>query len=306
MLSSVSKDIFLVAPRIPRYPYSNSVYIEDERSTLLDFGAGGNAYADVPKDKIELGLISHFHFDHIHSRSLFPNVALMAGKEEKSTYINQDSYIHFHGYDLWDELMHRKREMYGDVVKIPPDIPIEPGFSSIELAGTFADGDEIRIGKHTIIALHLPGHSAGHYGFYFEKEEILFSADIDLVKTGPWYNSNSGSVSDLITSVRKIKELNPRIIIPSHRRIQTKNIQAQLDEYIQVVLNREGKIYDYLKQPHTIDQLAAYRLTYPQQRDEYEEFWEKMTIRNHLQHLLEQRAIAEIEPGLYQQNDPAV
>ena len=301
MLTSISGGIWLVAPRVPRYPYSNSIYVEDDRPVIIDFGAGGTAFANVPREKIELGLISHFHFDHIHSRSLFPNAALMAGEEEKATYIDPDAYFHFHGYDLWDELMPNKREMYGNVIKIPPDIPVEPGFSTVHLAGTFCDGDVIRTGKYTIKAIHLPGHSAGHYGFYFEKESILFTADIDLVRTGPWYNSNSGSVGDLIASVQKIKDLNPRIIVPSHRRIQNENIFSQLNDYISVVLDREAKIYDCLKLPHTIDQLAAYRLTYPQQRDQYEEFWEKMTIRNHLRHLIEQGLITEIEPGVYQQ-----
>jgi len=301
MLTSISKGIWLVAPKVPRYPYANCLYIDDERPTIIDFGAGGNAFADVPKEQIELGLISHFHFDHIHSRSLFPHAALMASVEEKATYIDQDAYIHFHGYHLWDELMQNKRELYGEVIKIPKDIPIEPGFSKVHLAGTFSDGDKIQTGKNTIKAIHLPGHSAGHYGFYLEKEGILFSADIDLVRTGPWYNSNSGNVGSLISSVQKIKEINPRIVVPSHRRIQTENILAQLDAYIQVVLDREAKIYDYLQRPHTIDQLASYRLTYPQQNDQYEEFWEKMTIRNHLHHLIEMGAVVEVTPGLYKQ-----
>ena len=301
MLTSISNGIWLVAPKVPRYPYANCLYIDDERPTIIDFGAGGNAFADVPKEQIELGLLSHFHFDHIHSRSLFPQAVLMAGEEEKATYIDQDAYIHFHGYHLWDELMQNKRELYGEVIKIPKDIPVEPGFSQVHLAGTFSDGDEIQTGRNIIKAIHLPGHSAGHYGFYLEKEGILFAADIDLVRTGPWYNSNSGNVGDLITSVQKIKEINPRIVVPSHRRIQTENIPAQLDAYIHVVLDREAKIYDYLQHPHTIDQLATYRLTYPQQNDQYEEFWEKMTIRNHLHHLIELGAVAEIEPGLYKQ-----
>ncbi len=159
--------------------------------------------------------------------------------------------------------------------------------------------EEINIGKTTIKALHLPGHTAGHYGFYFEQEDIFFTGDIDLVRTGPWYNSNSGSVGDLIASVQRIKEINPRIIVPSHRRVQTEAIPAQLDDYIQVVLDREAKIFDYLKQAHSIAQLAEYRLTYPRQLNNYEEFWEKMTIRNHLYHLIELGAVVEVEPGLF-------
>ena len=101
--------------------------------------------------------------------------------------------------------------------------------------------EEINTGKTTIKAIHLPGHTAGHYGFYFEQENILFTGDIDLVRTGPWYNSNSGNVGDLIASVQRIKEINPLIIVPSHRRIQTENIPAQLDAYVQVVLDRKLK-----------------------------------------------------------------
>ncbi len=300
MLTAISNSIWLLAPQVPRYPYGNCLYIEDEIPTVIDLGAGGNTFADIPCDQVKLGLISHFHFDHLNGTSFFPEAQLMAGKEELPTYVDQQEYIKFHGYDLWDELMSGiKRELYGDVVILPEDVPIQPGFRVIPLAGTFSDLEEINTGKITIKAIHLPGHTAGHYGFYFEQENILFTGDIDLVRSGPWYNSKSGSVGDLIASVQRIKEINPRMIVPSHRRVQTEAISAQLDAYIQVVLDREAKIYDYLKQAHRIAELAEYRLTYPRQLNNYEEFWEKMTIRNHLLHLMELGAVVEAEPGLF-------
>ncbi len=301
MLIPITSKIGLVAPHVPRYPYGNCLYIDDELPTVIDLGAGGNAFADIPKDQIKIGLISHFHFDHVHGTSFFPNADLKAGQEERSTYQDQKEYIRFHGYDLWDELMPgNPRELYGKVVTLPEDVPVQPGFRIIPLT-TFSDLEKISAGITTIQAIHLPGHTAGHYGFYFEKANVLFSGDIDLVKNGPWYNSNSGSVGDLIASVKRIKEINPRILIPSHRRMQTEGILSQLDSYIQVVLDREARIYDLLRQAHTITQLADYRLTFPEQLNDYEEFWEKMTIRNHLRHLVELGAVAEIEPGLFRQ-----
>ncbi len=62
----------------------------------------------------------------------------MAGEEERLTYVDQQEYIRFHGYDLWDDLMPGiKRELYGDVVILPEDVPIQPGFRVIPLAATF-------------------------------------------------------------------------------------------------------------------------------------------------------------------------
>lgn len=301
MISKISGSIWLLAPQVPRYPYGNCLYVDDDIPTVIDLGAGGNTFRDIPCDQVQLGLISHFHFDHVHSTSLFSNADLMCGYEERLTYVDQQEYISFHGYNLWAELMDgMERALYGEVVKLPDDVPVQPGFRVIPMAGYFQDGQEINLGKTTLKAIHLPGHTAGHYGFYFEQENILFSGDIDLVRTGPWYNSNSGSVGDLIASVARIKEINPHLVVPSHRRIQTEDIPGQLDAYIQVVLDREAMIFDYLKhKPHTIAELAEYRLTYPRQLNDYEEFWEKMTLRNHLKHLIQLSAVKEIQPGLF-------
>jgi ribonuclease/clavin/mitogillin len=100
--------------------------------------------------------------------------------------------------------------------------------------------------------------------------------------------------------VQRIKEINPRMIIPSHRRIQTKNIPAQLDRYIGVVIERNERLLDILAQPHTLDQLAEYHLVFPDCQNIYELFWEKMTLRNHLRHLMQEGLVHQIPGELYQ------
>lgn len=299
MIIPLSVQLQVVAPAVPKYPYGNCLYINDEIPALLDLGAGGDAFADIPKESIQMALISHFHFDHLHCDSLFPQAALLAGEEEKLAYSDPSVYIRIHGYDLWDDVMPGvERKMYGQVVALPPDVPIQPGFRDISLAGTFTDGQEISFGRTKARAVHLPGHTIGHYGFWFESENILFSGDVDMVHTGPWYNSASADVEDLIQSVRRIKEINPRIIVPSHRRIQDEGISEKLDRYIQVVLNREDRIFEALSHPLTLDELADHHFMFPEGRNMYELFWEKMTIRHHLRHLA-QRGLIREELGTY-------
>jgi glyoxylase-like metal-dependent hydrolase (beta-lactamase superfamily II) len=278
------------------------MYIDDDCPTVIDLGAGGRAFSELPCNDIKLALISHFHFDHLHGDSFFPHAKLWAGQEERESYNNPEQYLAFHGYDLWEQIMPGvERAAYGQVVPLPDDVPVKPGFRPIPLAGTFNDNMEINLGSRNITAIHLPGHTAGHYGFYLKDEGVLFSGDIDLVESGPWYSSASGDVGQLINSVRKIQEIDPVIIVPSHRRVQTDNIQKQLQIYIQVVLDRDSRIYDILKIPHTLSQLGDYKLVFPQANNIYEVFWERMTVFNHLKHLLRHNLIAEVEPGLYQQ-----
>lgn len=300
MLTQLAKGIWLAAPEAkPRYPYSNSMYLEDEQQVIIDLGAGARAYAELDRQAINLALVSHIHFDHMHGDSLFPNASIMAGWQEEAVYRDEDEYVKFYGYNLWEELMGIERTAYGQVVPLPDDVIAQPGYRNIPLAGTFADGQIIDIGKQSLRAIHLPGHTTGHYGFYLEKEGILFSGDIDLVAAGPWYSSASADVGDLISSVGKIQEIDPRMVVPSHRRVQTEDIRQQLKVYIQVVLDRRDRIIELLSQPHTLTALSEYGLVFPSRNNIYEVFWERMTIRNHLHHLLGQGVIEEIGLGIY-------
>lgn len=301
MLVELAPKVWLVAPEVkPRYPYSNSMYLEDDSRVIIDFGAGGRAYSELDCDSVTLGLASHIHFDHMHGDSLFPRARILAGREEEAVYREPDAYTRFYGYDLWEELMGIDRTAYGQVVPLPDDVVAQPGFRPITLAGTFTDGEMIDTGKLSLQAVHLPGHTTGHYGFYLEQEGILFSGDIDLVPAGPWYSSASADVGDLISSVEKIRLIDPKMVVPSHRRVQTEDIQAQLKVFVQVVLDRQERIIELLAQPHTLTALSDYGLVFPARNNIYEVFWERMTLRNHLHHLLRTGMIEEIEPGLYQ------
>lgn len=61
------------------------------------------------------------------------------------------------------------RQAYGQVVPLKDDVLARPGFRRLPLAGTLSDGQTIELGSIKLTAVHLPGHTRGHYGFYIEK-----------------------------------------------------------------------------------------------------------------------------------------
>ena len=67
--------------------------------------------------------------------------------------------------------------------------------------------------------IHLPGHTAGHCGFYSTKHDLLFSGDL---MASYFFNVHKppailNSVPEHFpASVEKVRRLNPRWIVPSH------------------------------------------------------------------------------------------
>jgi glyoxylase-like metal-dependent hydrolase (beta-lactamase superfamily II) len=67
--------------------------------------------------------------------------------------------------------------------------------------------------------IHLPGHSAGHCGFFSARHNLLFSGDMfasyffNIHKPWPVLNS----VPELFpASIEKIRQLAPRLLVPNH------------------------------------------------------------------------------------------
>lgn len=132
MLIPVAQGISMVAPKEkPRYPYANCLFINADRPTVIDLGAGAGAFREIACERIQLVLLTHFHFDHVHGYDLFSHADLMAGQEEAATYCDEHAYVDFHGYNLWDELMKIPRQAYGQVVPLKDDVLARPGFRKL-------------------------------------------------------------------------------------------------------------------------------------------------------------------------------
>ncbi len=299
MIIALDKHIKVIRPEGKAiFPYSNSVFIDDDVKALIDAGAGGRAYADLPMNKIELLLLTHHHFDHIHGMSFFENARKMVGQEELWAFTDENKYWLSSGYQHWEEIMGARKEgSWQSSQQMPDDVPIRPGFQAIHMDGVFRDGDEFQLGETLIKAIHTPGHSPGHYAFFFPEQKILFSADLDISPRGPWYGGEYSDFDDIVQSIHKMIELKPEILVTSHRKIFYEQIEQLLQEYINIGWEREMQILDSLALPRTLDDLTLQdmKMAYNTlEKSPHTLFWGKMMILKHLQRLLKLGQIKEL------------
>ncbi len=307
MVIDLNKQVKVIRPEaLAVFPYSNSLFIDDNIKLMIDAGAGGRAYKPIKPKSVDLLLLTHNHFDHINGVSFFSNAQVLAGREEAEGYTNPEVYASWAGFRHWENLMGRtKVERFAETVPMPEDVPVNPGFNRIELAGVIQDNDFFDLGKTKIHALHTPGHSHGHYAFYLEKEGILFSGDIDIAPRGPWYGGELSDFDDLVKSVERLIELDPHILVTSHRRVfygKEENIAKILKDYIAIPLEKENRIYDFLAKPRTINDIAKqdFANDYPK-KTSYTEFWTKMMISKHLDRLLRKEKLVKLDKAHYVQ-----
>lgn len=302
MIVAITNLIKLVRPDAPaRFPYSNSLFIDDDIKFVIDAGAGGRAYAEIPLPYIDTLLFTHFHFDHVNCAPFFAGASKMAGREEVSFYRDEKKFYEALGYSHWEEVLgspftggHRQ------VPKMAADIPLQPGFNKIELAGSFQDGDRFDTGNTVFYAVHTPGHSPGHYAFYFPREDILYAGDLDATRNGPWYADEYASIEDIIKSVQKMISLKPRLLVSSHRNVIHQEIDKILLRYLDIVFKREESIYNYLTEPRSLDDIYEQHIIYEWGFEGSNiPFWYRMMILKHLERLIKNDQVIRIEKNKF-------
>lgn len=111
------------------------------------------------------------------------------------------------------------------------------GFRSFTPTRLFDDGDEFDI-CHGLTAVHLPGHTAGHSGFYCRRLKLLFCADLfasfgRLSHLPPRiFNSEE---EEIAVSMRKALQLDLVGVLPNH------GDRSQADAHLSQLIALERK-----------------------------------------------------------------
>mgnify|MGYP000105982387 CR=1 FL=1 len=246
---------FLPGRRGGRYPYCNSLYIQDERSALFDPACDPKELKALAQ--VDLILLSHFHSDHIRELRLFPEVEIAIHEREAEAMKNVQALVELIFFPDEDPrekeswIQRKKREMHTS----------EWGFKVQHL---LKDGQLLSLGKYEIQILHTPGHTIGHCCFWIKPENILFSADIDFTEFGPWYGNACSSAEDFFLSLEKIKSLQPKLVITAHEQgiIPGEEFPARIQDFQRIFLEREEKILEFLAQPRTLEQIVEQGFIY--------------------------------------------
>jgi len=283
MIIPLTKKIsMLEAPNRSKYPYCNCLYINDERKAVIDNSCGKENLDYLLSQNIEVVINSHFHEDHIVNNPCFPEAEVWAHRLDAPAIRSLEVFQDYYGFSDLEQ----KQMALGFIEAI--------GLQESKVHREYEDGDIFDFGTVRFRVILTAGHTPGHCCFYEEKEGLLFSADIDLSKFGPWYGHNCSNLDDFIVSIKKCMEIKPSIIVSSHNKIIKDNIPAAFQKYLEVIFHKEEIVRNCLQRPSTLEELAEKQIFYGDRTSLDHPFFklsEKMAIHQHLLRLLRMNEI---------------
>jgi glyoxylase-like metal-dependent hydrolase (beta-lactamase superfamily II) len=80
-----------------------------------------------------------------------------------------------------------------------------------------ADGDVVRAGDASLVALHTPGHAVDHLCFWHEESRSLFAGDLAVKGTTVVIPASSGGdLAAYLASLERVLALKPARLLPAH------------------------------------------------------------------------------------------
>jgi glyoxylase-like metal-dependent hydrolase (beta-lactamase superfamily II) len=156
-------------------------------------------------------------------------------------------------------------------------------------------------------ALHMPGHTAGHCVLLVEPQGIAFIGDIDLSGFGPYYGDATSSLSQFRRTLDLVQRMPASVWITSHH----KGVISERDTFLGLVQAfarridlRQQRLLDMLAAgPRTLDQLVRERLLYqPDQSDWWFDCAERRSIEQHLDELLHDGTVRQLDDSRYERS----
>lgn len=257
------------------FPFSNSLLIMDEEVVLIDSGLGDELLQKI-KDEVDIVLNSHYHIDHILGNYLFNELWVVDAEENvTSSFENYKRYAGILGTDIEQDWL----EWFHEHFKFRASSP----------ARTFKPNEVFKFGESEWIAIHTPGHSPGHCCFYEPSRKLMFSSDLDLTSFGPWYGNPNANLYDFIESIKKLSNFQMDVIATSHMIPLTENIHQALEDYLNIIFERDENILKILEKEMTIEELVKHNIIYKEEHKRYKAFawFEQNMLEKNLERLME-------------------
>jgi glyoxylase-like metal-dependent hydrolase (beta-lactamase superfamily II) len=232
--------------------------IRDGRDAALVDTAHNESLTRVTRALDELGIargdighifLTHVHLDHAGGAGVFagefPNARVVVHERGAKHIISPDKLVAGAAEVYGAETVER---LYGKVVPVDAGRIISP-----------RDGDEFRVGKHTIVCLDTPGHARHHLAFRDTEANIVFTGDsfgmsyMELVRPeGRCAILTTSPVqfdpAAMRASMRRIESLKPDGLYPTHfgrmpaKGAMVDSLYRQLDTYVKIADESKGDL----------------------------------------------------------------
>ena len=161
------------------------------------------------------------------------------------------------------------------------------GIFEIEVNHCLTDGERIDLGGITLETIHTPGHTPGHIAFFIPEHDLLFSGDIDLTPFGPFYGHDFADITDFLSSIEKLKQVEAKMVISGHAGPFNGNLPERFREYGEVIHSRDRLLFENLTRPRSVEDFRGSNLFYKSYPDfpDLIRWFELVHIEKHLMRL---------------------
>jgi hydroxyacylglutathione hydrolase len=271
--------VFVPGKNKGRYPFCNSLYIDDERKAVIDTACDESILRDLAEERgLDIIINTHYHEDHFTLNYLFPEAELYVHEDDAPCFTSIDTLFDYYGL-TGTEFEQTWRELIVNQFHYRERTP------SVE----FKDGDILDFGNVKLEVIHTPGHTIGHSSFFCAEEGVLFMGDLDLTPFGPYYGDRDSDIDQTIESVRRLMNIQAEFYITSHEMgIIEGDITGLAEAYLDVIDERENMIMEFLGKPRTLKEIVDQWFVYnkPREPKEFYLFCERAIILKHLERLI--------------------
>lgn len=277
-----------------RFPYSNTLVVEDQGRVVIDPGAGRARLAAEVERGADLLINTHTHGDHVRGNGLFPEARHWVPVQERHHFADFEAWGRSLGID--DVFGADENARFAEACRTGVMTMRRPIRQHPETVAALAkhpdavydDGQEWTVGDTRIRALHVPGHTGGLMAMHFPGEGAVFVTDFDLTPFGPWYGQPESDPDAFLASAEKLRALDAEWYITSHEYgyLRKADFLRELDRFMAVIEARDARIRKLAGRTEE-EILRAGAIYYPHliDRDPWIPLMGTIMVRKHLRRL---------------------
>jgi glyoxylase-like metal-dependent hydrolase (beta-lactamase superfamily II) len=273
------------------------VLVDDRVRAVIDAASDESRLLFFKKqNRIDYLITSHAHEDHLVYNYLFPESTFWAHPLDAPHFEDVKSLADCYG-DMPSEAFQKWCNFF----------VTECHYVARKVDRFLEDGRIMDFGETRMEVIHTPGHTEGHCGFYFPQEKILFTADLDLTRVGPYYADRTSDIEKTIRSLERIKTYPAEIFLTAHGKGIYEGDPAHIDRYLSMIFSREERLIDFLRQgAKSLEEITAEGIIYGK-NPAFLGAWdltisERMMIAKHLARLIRLGGLRK-EDNLYFLNE---